>query len=407
MASWRSADLKTSFVAPTLSLRFIQLASLAVFVAVIVFNDFYIRQYLMGAPSPTTGQDFIAFYAASALSLAGDPLAAYNELALHAMERQVMPDNKSIPWFYPPTFLLAVQPLALTDYVTSRVLFYGSGWLLFMAAAWCWLRKPTYLFAVGAAAPVFASLTFGQNGLFTAAFALFAIHFLKQRPWLSGFFIALLAIKPHLALLFPLALLLGRHYRAFLSATLFTSVFVIVATATFGIEAWQAFLEATEAAATHMESGRLALHVMTSVMANTLQLGMSAAIAYSAQALCALPFLAAFVMIWRNSCDLLLRGCALMLATLMTLPYVFDYDLTWHSAALGMLVLHSLRHGWLKGESIIYLFLWLLPWLELIGTMLDSTEWFPYNLWLPANSAMLFMLWRRHTMTLPTPITTD
>lgn len=389
------------------SLRFIQLASFAVFVAVILVSDFYIRQYLMGANPPTRGQDFIAFYAASALSLAGDPLAAYNELTLHAMERQVMPDNKSIPWFYPPTFLLAVQPLALMDYITSRVVFYAFGWLLFMAAAWCWLRKTSYLFAVGAAAPVFASLTFGQNGLFTAAFALFAIHFLKQRPWLSGFFIALLAIKPHLALLFPLALLLGRHYAVFLSATLFTGVFVTAATATFGVEAWSLFLQAAGSAATHMESGRLALHVMTSVMANLLQLGVPPVIAYTTQALCALPFLAVFTMIWRNSRDMLLRGCALMLATLMTLPYVFDYDLTWHSAALGMLVLHSLRHGWFKGESIVYLLLWLLPWLELIGTMLDSTEWFPYNLWLPANSVMLLMLWRRHTMTLPKPITTD
>lgn len=390
----------------TLPLRLIQLTSFAAFVVVVLLSDFYIRQYLMGDSHLTRGQDFIAFYAASALSLTGDPLAAYNEATLHAVERQVIPNNKSIPWFYPPTFLLAVQPLALTDYITSRVLFYGLGWLLFMAAAWCWLRKASYLFAAGAAAPVFASLTFGQNGLFTAAFALFALYFLKARPWLAGVFIAMLAIKPHLAALFPLALLLGRHTQAFLSAACFTSLFAGLATSVFGIDIWPRFFQAMGSAATHMESGRLALHIMTSVMANLLLLDTPAMLAYAIHALCALPFVIVFAIIWHACDDILLRGSSLLLATVMSLPYFFSYDLTWQSAALGLLVMHSLRYGWLRGEYIMYIVLWLLPWGELISTMLDRKAWFPYNLWLPFNAAMLYLLWRRYTICGLPPITT-
>ena len=60
------------------------------------------------------GYDFLAFWAAGNLALEGQPEIAYDQEAMFEAERRLLPgQDQQFPWFYPPTYLLLVAPLAL------------------------------------------------------------------------------------------------------------------------------------------------------------------------------------------------------------------------------------------------------------------------------------------------------
>src|SRR6266446_2298489 len=54
------------------------------------------------------GCDFMAFWSAARLALAGQPEAAFDATAIAAIQHEAVPflPNIWIPWPYPPTFLL-------------------------------------------------------------------------------------------------------------------------------------------------------------------------------------------------------------------------------------------------------------------------------------------------------------
>jgi len=64
--------------------------------------------------------------------------------------------------------------------------------------------------------------------LLTAALAGAALLSLERRPILAGVFIGLLAIKPHLALLFPVALIAIGAWRTLLAAAVTGTTFIFV-----------------------------------------------------------------------------------------------------------------------------------------------------------------------------------
>lgn len=389
----------TTRTTPLLTARQVHLITFGIFVCLVVLGEFYLRQFLLATVNdkPKTSQDFIAFYAASAITLDGDPASVYNPSELLEKEREIVPDSKNIPWFYPPTYLSLISPLALTDYLTSRLLFFAAGLALFLYAAHQWMRWPGGLFAVAAFGPVFANFSFGQNGLFTASFILLALLHMERKPWLAGLFIGLLAIKPHLGVLIPIALLAGRQYRVFLWATIFTAAFVMIANLQFGSETWLAFIDRLDAARDHLLAAQLSLPVMISTMANLLLLGASPRVAFFCQAMLALPFIVVMIRIWRHSNSPYLRGASLGLATLMCSPYLFDYDLTWMALPIGLLALHARQTGWLRGESAVLCVAWALPLMDFLAVLAGSSQWFPYNVWLPMNLILLWLLHRRFT----------
>lgn len=373
------------------------LITFGIVVCLLVLAEFYIRLHITPIENgkPKHSQDFITFYTASDLTLEGRPDLVFDPDAFLARERDIVPSTKSIPWFYPPTYLLMTYPLALTDYVTARLVFFLGGLLLFVHAAHLWLRWPGGLFAVAAFAPVFSNLTFGQNGLFTASFMLLALHYLGKRPWLSGLFIGLLTIKPHLGILIPLALLVSRDYRTFLWSTVFSLLVILSSAVAFGVSPWQHFTAMLTAAGSHLSEGKLLLSGMISVTSNALLVDLPDRTALILHGVALLPFLVVFVRTWRHSENPFLKGASLSLATLMCSPYLFDYDLTWLGIAIGLLAVNASKNGWLRGESAILAMAWLLPLADLLMTLGGSKDWFPYNLWLPMNLALLWVIHKR------------
>jgi hypothetical protein len=201
----------------------------------------------------------------------------------------------------------------------------------------------------------------GQNGFLTAALAALALLSLARRPVLAGVAIGLLAIKPHLAVLFPLALLCTGQWRAMLAAALSTAAFVGVAVAVYGMATLKAFLAALGPVSQLMSEGALPLVKITSLFAFCRLLGVPATLAYGLHGALALAAAAAMVMVWRRTADPGLRGSALVAATFLCSPYLYDYDTTWLALPVAWLSMIGLRTGWLRGEREVLLAAWVYP----------------------------------------------
>lgn len=382
---------------PLLTAHQINLITFGLFVGLAVLAEFYLRTHVFPTLNghPKNSHDFLTFYAASMLTLQQQAASVFDSSLLLAAEKTIIPSTKGIPWFYPPTYLLATWPLAQLDYTTSRLIFFGATLLLFLYASHVWLRWTGGLFAVLAFAPVFSNLTFGQNGLLTASLILLGLHNLYSRPWLAGLLMSMLLIKPHLGVLIPIALICGRHGRAFLWTATFSAGWIALSIHLFGPAPWQAFAGKLIAATTNLNEGKLLSSGMISLMINLRQLGISKDLALWLHVVYALPFVWVMARVWRGSGNPLLQGASLGLATLVCSPYLFDYDLTWLALPIGLLAIHASQTGWLRGESLILCIAWLLPLADLLLTLAGSKDWLPYNPWPVMNLLLLWLIHRR------------
>ena len=308
------------------------------------------------------GYDFMTFWAASHLALTGHAQDAYKiPLLFKAQQLAISASKVAYAWFYPPTFYLVVLPLALLPYVTAY-------WTFMLSTLWGYLlvfrrivRGNIAMWCLAAFSGLWINFFCGQNGFLTASLAGLALLTVERRPVLAGVFIGLLAIKPHLAMLFPVALLAIGAWRTLVTAAVTAVTFMAIGMATFGIAVLKGFLASIGDARLFLENGILEWIKMPSVFVFMRLLGMPVAGAYIAH--CAVAIAAVIVVwrVWRRCEDRNLRGAALMTATFLVSPYVFDYDLAWLAFPIAWLSLDGLRNGWLRGEREVLVAAWLLP----------------------------------------------
>src|SRR5579871_2929011 len=220
-----------------------------------------------GSADAPLGTDFASFYAAGEAALAGDAKAAYDPAAHFARERALF--GAATPfyaWQYPPVFLLVAAPLASLPYLPALLLWQGSSFLLYLAAMLAIVRaavpgpahdlagvsppagvplvSTSLLLAAGYPA-VFVNFGHGQNGFLTAALLGGGLVLLERRPALAGILFGLLAYKPQLAPMIPVALIAGARWRAVLGAVAAVAGLILVTLAAFGADTWRAFLAST------------------------------------------------------------------------------------------------------------------------------------------------------------------
>ncbi|UWX58027.1 DUF2029 domain-containing protein [Chlorobaculum sp. MV4-Y] len=308
------------------------------------------------------GYDFITFWGASHLALTGHAQDAYSIPLLFKAEQLAQPASKiAYPWYYPPSFHLVVLPLALLPYIAAYWTFILStlgGYLLVLRriihgniAMWC----------LAAFSGLWMNFFHGQNGFLTAAIAAAALLSVERRPVLAGVLIGLLAIKPHLAILFPVALLAIGAWRTLITAAVAAITFMAIGTVTLGTAVLKAFFASLGYARLFLENESLAWRKMPSVFAFLRLLEMPVTWAYVVHCIVAAVAVIAVWQVWRHCRNRNLRGAALMTATFLVSPYVFDYDLAWLAFPIAWLALDGLRTGWLRGEREVLVAVWLLP----------------------------------------------
>jgi len=313
------------------------------------------------------GTDFMDVWAAGKLALAGEPAAAYDYARHYEIQRQALPwqEGQQVPyfgWHYPPLFLLVAAPLALLPYGIALAVWMAATLPAYLAMVRSIIPfRRWFLFALAFPA-VFVNLGHGQNGFLTAGLFGAGLMLLERRPILAGIFFGLLAYKPQFGLLLPLVLVVGRHWRAFFAAAATTLAASLLSYVVLGAEVWQAFFASLRLTRTYvLEQGATGWEKIQSVFAAVRMLGGGIETAYAVHVAIALIVTFAVLWIWRRPVGMPLKGAALVTATLMTTPYVLDYDLILLAIPISFLTMEGLRGGFLNGEKVVLFAVWLLP----------------------------------------------
>jgi hypothetical protein len=308
------------------------------------------------------GVDFIIYWSASHIALTGHPADAYSiPLLFRSLKLTVPASNEVFTFFYPPPFYLVISPLALLPYLVAYFVFILStlaGYVLVFRRI---TTNATAMWCLAGFSGVFVTAFHGQNGFLTASLAAASLLSLRKRPILAGVFLGLLVIKPHLALFFPVALIAIGAWRTLATAAITATAFTAISTAVLGFDTVRAFVGSLHYARIFLEDGSLPWGKMPATFTLLRLLGTPVPWAYAAHGCVAVTAGVAVWHVWRSSNDWQLRSAALMTATFLGSPYLFDYDLAWLAFPIAWLALIGLRDGWLRGEREILVIAWLLP----------------------------------------------
>ena len=186
--------------------------------------------------------DYIPFWAAGKLAYTGQSAVVYNLEIIKQTERVVIPTLQNyLPWLNPPTFLVVMNVLGAFEFATSFGIWTVLTTFFYLITAWC-LFPNRYTFLCAAFFPPFIfSFLIGQTGALTASLTIIALLNCEKRPFMAGILIGLLAIKPQTAVLIPVAFVASRNWKAFISATCSTFIFIVMTIVLYGTEIWHSF----------------------------------------------------------------------------------------------------------------------------------------------------------------------
>jgi len=323
------------------------------------------------------GYDFMGFWSAARLALAGRPEAAFDWNAISAVQHAAVPQAPGLffAWFHPPTFLLVVLPFGLLPYPAAVAVF-----MLGTAALWAVLVRGVLpdrrTWIVAAATPAaLISLLIGQDAFLTASLATFALIWLDRRPIAAGVLIGLLAVKPHLAVLFPLVLVAEARWRTFSAAAVTVVAFVAASIAAFGWPLLAMFVDNLPVIQHLADTGSAPLSKMPTALAFALSLGAPVAVAAGLQAAVALFAAGCVWRVWRRrTAPFEAKAATFLAGSLLVSPYLFYYDLLWAAPAIAWLAMLGLRSGFRRGEREIMLFAFLVPVLMPPVQMLTAVQ---------------------------------
>lgn len=319
-------------------------------------------KHMVDAEGNPFGNDFITFWGASLAALQGHAPDAYNASRIFAFEQVAVPaSTKVFGWFYPPSFYVLVLPLAHLPYVAAYLLYIFSTLGFFVAVLRRVVRNSIAMWCLAGFSGVCINFMDGQNAFLTAGLAAAAILCLKRRPYLAGVLIGLLAIKPHLAILFPVALVAIGAWRSIVAAAVTACALMAAGTAVLGQATFKAWLGSIATAQMLLEQGGLPWQKMPTVFALVRLLHAPVRVAYGLHIAVAIAAAVLVWRVWRRSQDWQLRGAVLMAATFLISPYVFDYDLVWLAFPIAWLALVGVRDGWMHGERELLTLAWVLP----------------------------------------------
>jgi hypothetical protein len=306
------------------------------------------------------GTDFASFWTASQLALSGPPQLAWSVESHRAAQAAMFgPAAGYAAFFYPPPYLLICLPLALMPYGAAL-----AAWLTATGAAWVvmarrWLGRENGWLPILAFPAVLVNAGHGQNGFLSAALLGAAALLTNRKPWLAGALFGALVFKPHLAVLVPIFLILTGNWRAFLAAGAVAVGLCALSLAVFGWPAWEGFLTGSALAREALDQNLVGYAKMQSTFGAARLEGANLSLAWAFQGLTAAAGLAGLWATRRASVPA--RGAMLVCATLLTTPFLFDYDLAVLAAPLAFLFRQGRREGFLPWEKIVLAVGFVLP----------------------------------------------
>lgn len=318
----------------------LRVALCAAFATALLAGAWFVAEAVGASPGRDDIVDFNVFHLAGRMAWQGNFADAYRASTMLRLERSLGGGRDVfMPFSYPPLFglvlaILAVLPvglacLALT--ATSLALYLTV--LRRLAGPWFW----PILFAVAPA--VLQNLRVGQNGLLTGGLiGLSALLALGRHRWSAGIVIGTLAIKPHLAPMLPVFLLLRRDWRGLAAAAASAAALTEASLLVFGPGTFAAFLASFSDVGRFLALGLYPLHRMTTVFSCLVSLGVPLAPASVAHAAVAAAVLLLAVRTALACGDPRVGLGLCVMSTAFLSPYLYDYDQTTFGVGLALVM---------------------------------------------------------------------
>ena len=217
----------------------------------------YYMRYLQMADWPMLvagfpiGCDFANMWSGGRAAAAGDFSLIYDaKIYADELARLIHPGfyTNVLVWSYPPTAFWLGLPFAHLPYLPALAIWTLAGLIACLLAFR--LRAPgprdDWPLPLLVLAPaMLIALYIGQTSLLTTAVFVAAFLLAADRPLLAGALLATFAVKPHLGLALPVALLALGHRRAFAATAGFTVLYLLATLLVFGFAPWHLFFDIT------------------------------------------------------------------------------------------------------------------------------------------------------------------
>jgi hypothetical protein len=344
-----------------------------------------VAEFIWNIRHPTV-RDFLGFWSAAQLALAGHAAAAYDNAALHAVQSAAAVGTAKLPFSYPPGYLLLLMPFGLLPFAAGMIAWSLSTLAFYVSAARRLFPRSGWL-AVAFPA-VFANARMGQNAFVTAGIFMAGLALLESSPFAAGAVLGCLVIKPQLALLLPVAMIAARQWRAIAGAAISSTGILVLGLLVFGPAATAGWIHQLPLLATVARDGLGGWSKLGSVYAAARLAGLASGPAILLHALVLMVAAAAVWRIWRSDCDYGAKVAILSAATLLASPYVFFYD--------AVILVPAFL--WLAREKVhpaILLALWCLPLLMIAQIAAFDGAGVNLNPVLPiALGVLIYRRWR-------------
>jgi hypothetical protein len=313
--------------------------------------------------------DFLVFHAAARAVIEGNLAVVYDTAALTDLQNTLYASRLPYelgfrPFLYPPIWLLDLLPFGLlpVGLAVSAFLTLSAG-LSAVALRALKLGWPVILAVLTAPAAIWVVIA-GQNTFLSAALLYGGLALLERQPVFAGVLLGLLAYKPQVWLLVPLALLAARAWRALLALAAIVAFLSLVTWLLLGGNTWLAFMDAARHASNGSGAAEMYARVhthMATLLAAAKTLGFGNDFAMALQLAGSALAVGAVVWVFARYPASDERTAILVTATFLVSPYTLNYDLLLLMPAAALLFLHPLPDGYRPGERAVYLSVWLIP----------------------------------------------
>lgn len=358
------------------AIAFMMIAATTVMVALL----FLTARGTLDAFGRPLGTDFSNVWTAGRMALEGRAPLAWDWPSHHLAQVATHGEEAAkafFAWLYPPPFLLLAMLLALLPYGWALAVYQAA---TLIPALWLARRivpgRDTVFVALAFPA-VFICFGHGHNGFLTAALLGGGMFLLDRRPFIAGLLIGCLIYKPQFGLILPLVLLGGMHIRTFASACASASILIGVTLLFWGWPAWQAFIDSLpQTQSIIVEQGMTGWQKIQSAFSAARMWGAGLPVAYSVQFVVTLIALVGALATTRLAAPNV-RNAVVIAASLLSTPYLLDYDLVVLGLAIAFLVADGRARGFLRWELSLYSAVWAAP---LFGRAVSEMTTIPLGL---------------------------
>jgi hypothetical protein len=225
--------------------------------------------------------------------------------------------------------------------------------VLYEATIYAIIPRPPALIAALTPAAVLKNVQLGHNGFLTAGLIGLSLVFVERRPLLGGIFLGLLTYKPQFGVLFPLALLASRNWRALASATAASLAFGIAAAVAFGHQGWPSFVGSLMDRDSGLSPDAQIVLSLQSIYGLLHWAGARARVSWATHLTVAAAVACTVWAAWAKPIPHALKAAILCIGSVMVTPYVLIYDLCVLSIAVAFLIKDGLASGFLPGERVV------------------------------------------------------